>query len=179
MTIVVLDTETTGLAHDSEIWEIALIRREDDGTETVYHRFVEHDLDKVAGLPEWFAADHAARYRVYEAISWRQLAEELAPLMADRPHVLGAVPNFDTERLAALLREFSLEPFWHYHLIDIETYVAGYLHGRYGIRARLPWDSNLLSMAVGVEPPPDRHTALGDVRWILRTWDAMTGGATP
>ena len=37
MSLVFLDTETLGLGLDDPIWEIAAIRREDDGTETRYH----------------------------------------------------------------------------------------------------------------------------------------------
>lgn len=42
-----------------------------------------------------------------------------------------------------------------------------------------PWRSDDLSRACGVEPPSeeDRHTALGDARWAMRWYDAMTGGA--
>lgn len=43
-----------------------------------------------------------------------------------------------------------------------------------------PWRSDDLSRTCGVEPPSDdeRHTALGDARWALRWYDAMTGGAS-
>lgn len=42
-----------------------------------------------------------------------------------------------------------------------------------------PWKSDDLSRAIGVEPASeeDRHTALGDARWAMRMYDAMTGGA--
>lgn len=42
----------------------------------------------------------------------------------------------------------------------------------------LPWSSEDLTRAVGLEPPSeeDRHTALGDVRWARDMWDAVTGG---
>jgi hypothetical protein len=173
--LVFLDTETTGLGHDAEIWEVAAIRREGDRDVAEHHHFVEHDLDKAAKLPEWFRADHGARYDPAAAIDRHTLATVLTNLMDGRPHVIGAVPNFDTERLAQILRNYDLLPGWHYHLIDIETYIAGYLRGKYGITAKLPWDSNLLSLAVGVPPSPERHTAMGDVRWIKATWDAIHG----
>jgi DNA polymerase III epsilon subunit-like protein len=43
----------------------------------------------------------------------------------------------------------------------------------------LPWKSDDLSRLVGVEPASDedRHTALGDARWALAVYDAITGGA--
>lgn len=43
-----------------------------------------------------------------------------------------------------------------------------------------PWKSDDLGLALGVEPCPeeDRHTALGDARWVKRIYDTvMTGGA--
>jgi hypothetical protein len=42
-----------------------------------------------------------------------------------------------------------------------------------------PWRSDDLSRACGVEPPSeeDRHTALGDARWVMRLYDALTGCA--
>ena len=39
--IVFLDTETTSLRHDRRAWEIAMIRREVDGTEAETHLFVD------------------------------------------------------------------------------------------------------------------------------------------
>ncbi|WP_127516381.1 hypothetical protein [Nocardia sp. FDAARGOS_372] len=36
-------------------------------------------------------------------------------------HIVGAVPNFDTECLAAMLRRHGLCPAWHHHLIDVEA----------------------------------------------------------
>jgi hypothetical protein len=41
-----------------------------------------------------------------------------------------------------------------------------------------PWDSEVLSRAVGVDPNAyERHTALGDARWARDIYDAVTGGA--
>ena len=38
-----------------------------------------------------------------------------------------------------------------------------------------PWKSDDLSRACGVTPPEgdDRHTALGDARWVMAWYDAM------
>ena len=41
--LVFLDTETTGLALDDDIWEFAAIRREPDGTEARLHLFERRD----------------------------------------------------------------------------------------------------------------------------------------
>jgi hypothetical protein len=105
-------------------------------------------------------------------------------LFQDQPHVVGAVPNFDTERLALLLRRHGYEPGWHYHLIDVENLAVGYAYGQAAglgeLEIGLPWDSDELSRLVGVEPPGEGelHTALGDARWAMRLYDAIVGGGS-
>jgi DNA polymerase III epsilon subunit-like protein len=181
-----MDTETTGLSLDDDIWEFAAIRREDDGTETEHHLFIRHDAKKCGALPESFWKDHLTRYDAEQAVSPEDAAAYLEPLLNDgRPHVVGAVPNFDTERLALLLRAHGFEPRWHHHLIDVENLAVGYLAAKYaGVslalppEARPPWDSNVLSKAVGVDPADfARHTAMGDVLWARAIFDRVMGGA--
>ena len=94
-------------------------------------------------------------------------------------HLIGAVPNFDAEVLGNRMRANSICPSWHYHLQDFETLIVGYLCGQGKSAPPFPWKSDELSRLVGVEPPgdDDRHTALGDARWVLRAWDAITGDA--
>jgi len=190
--LVFMDTETTGLSLDDDIWEFAAIRREEDGTESRVHLFIEHDEDKCVRLPRPFLDDHRRRWAAGDAqvFSQEYAAFRVAQLLSDGPHVVGAVPNFDTERLAILLRRYGHEPGWHYHLIDVENLAVGYLHAlakEYpGSRAvdfiatGLPWDSDALSRACDVEPPGEgeRHTAMGDAEWAMRLYDAITGGTS-
>jgi hypothetical protein len=58
---------------------------------------------------------------------------------------------------------------WHYHLIDVEALIAGRL------AIAPPWKSDDLSRAIGVEPPSDqdRHTAIGDARWVKQMYEAV------
>lgn len=139
---------------------------------------VEHDTERAALLPEPFLSDHRHRFDPAYAVPVADAAAAVH-YWTDGAHVVGAVPDFDTSRLAPLLRAAGLEPGWHYHLIDIETLAVGYLHGA-GRGAELlqrPWDSDVLSRLVGVEPPVQgqgRHTALGDARWARDVWDAVT-----
>lgn len=185
--IVFLDTETTGLALDDDIWEVAAIRREPDGRETEHHMFLKHSFRKCERLPESFRRDHELRYDGDDAVYPGDAAAYLDPLLSDgRPHIVGAVPNFDTERLALLLRAHGFEPGWHYHPIDVETLAVGWLLGQtiaernVGLAvpaAGLPWDSDALSKAVGIAPPVDtRHTAMGDAQWARAIFDRITGG---
>ena len=173
--LVFMDTETTGLSLDDDIWEFAAIKRYADGFEESWHRFVRHDRHKCRKLPENFADDHRKRYDSAEAIDPWDLAELVENLTEDRPHIVGAVPNFDTERLARLLASAGRKPGWHYHLIDVENLAVGWLMGRYdSVGLTLPWNSDDLSRLCGVEPPTDeRHTAMGDVRWAMALYDAV------
>lgn len=196
---VFLDTETTGLSISDDIWEFAGIRREGDGSPDLpLHLFIEHDRGKAAELPEKFRSDYEARYEPEHAVSHRDAARLIHRHLrrgADgtRAHVVGAVPNFDTERIAFMFAAYGLDIPWHHHLIDVENLAVGFLHGRAvgradglaGSRSKvyrpdisLPWSSDDLSEAVGVTPPTDtRHTAMGDAEWVRAIYDRLTGGA--
>lgn len=176
--IVFLDTETTGLdLRRNEVWEFAAIRREADGTEREFHTFVRHNRMKV-DLPEPFLSDYKARYDHDAALDGWKFTEFLVPIFAGRPHIVGAVPDFDIYRierkmfLEAAILEGEGYP-WHYHLIDIESMAVGYLRNL-KTDFPLPWDSDKISAALGVTPPSaERHTAMGDVRWVRDMWNAM------
>lgn len=202
--IVALDTETTSLRPDRRIWEIGLIFHEED--ERRFHCFVDvQDLD--LGNADPFALKVGRFYERHPqvrggdagALSERAMLEWVERCTRGA-HLLGAVPNFDADVLDRRMRAYGIAPSWHYHLIDIEALAVGYLHGlaahghssatcaespdceRAGEMTEsgmvLPWRSDDLSRACGVEPPSDedRHTALGDARWALRLYEATTGG---
>lgn len=106
-------------------------------------------------------------------------------------HLVGAVPDFDAYRVQRLLRSFGMLPAWHYHLVDVENLIVGYLRGRRSFAEQFgmkvpedapadlspPWRSSDLSRWVGVDMPndEDRHTALGDARWAKRIYDKVMG----
>jgi hypothetical protein len=89
-------------------------------------------------------------------------------------HIVGAVPNFDTEVLASLLRDVGFTPAWHYHLVDVENLAVGYLAAT-SRDVQPPWSSNELTARLGLPPVPeqDRHTALGDARWARAVYDRV------
>lgn len=218
-----VDTETDSLAAWRRPWDIAVIRREPDGTERTLQIYVSISLAETPDLNglkigrfwdrhplgKWLSAGAGPNpmkdatlfpkpdkdlVRQFDAepptqdlYVTRETAAQLVARWTHGCHVVGAVPNFDTEVFAALLRDQQLIPAHHYHLIDVETLVVGYLHGlgdnpapdAVGRAFDLPWDSEALSRAVGVRPAgeDERHTALGDARWAQRLWDRVTGGA--
>jgi len=190
-----LDTETDGVRPDRKVWEIAVIRRETEGNETVWEALVEIDL---GDTPDTFGLNigrfydrHPLGRHIAHGDSWsvpsfgmagylsrRDAAYEVAKL-THGCHIVGAVPNFDTECLAALLRNNGLIPTWHYHLVDIENLAVGYLAGL-GKPIAPPWKSDELTEALGLDPVPDdeRHTALGDAKWAMRVYDAVMAGGS-
>ena len=211
--ICAVDTETTSLRPDRRAWDIALIRRDDEGERRVQF-FIELDaLDLPNADPFslnvgrfWERHPQAVKLRAGTSIFcednelWSAWANDkivdvpagsvvdavtAAHIVAAVTHgatLVGAVPNFDAEVLSALLRDNSLTPTWHYHLVDVEALAVGWVcawdrtDGRPGITP--PWRSDDLSTALGVPPPDEatRHTALGDAAWALAIYDHITAG---
>lgn len=185
-----VDTETTGLDPDRHaIWEVAIIAEGEELSWLV--ELTDEDLaaaDPVALDIGRFHERHpqglrftgppasivAAPYGIAKAVAYA----------LEGRHVVGAIPSFDTERLARLLRRHDLEPTWHYHIIDVEALAVGWLAGSFdwsegppaGDKLTLPWKSEELSRAVGVEPEEfNKHTALGDARWAKAVYEAVVG----
>ena len=177
--LVFLDCETLGLYLHSPIWEFAAIRRNGEtGEESALHMFIHHDVHPwFDELPAEFQSDYTRRWDGSTAHEIDEAAHHIHAFFADRPHVVGAVPNFDTERIDhQLLHPSGLMPPWHYHLIDVENLAVGWLAARGQLMAP-PWKSDALSSAVGVDPSLfDRHTAMGDVHWVMAQYDAVMGG---
>jgi DNA polymerase III epsilon subunit-like protein len=181
--IAFVDCETTGVHPGRRPWEIAIIRREPDGTEETCHLQVD-DVDlsnadplglRIGGFYKrhWSVGGDPGRADV--------MLERDVAVFVERftrnAHLVGAVPNFDAETFDVMLRRHRLSPAWHYHLIDVEALAVGYL-SHAGQAIELPWKSDDLCRACGVEPAneEDRHTALGDALWVKRWYDAIIGG---
>lgn len=100
----------------------------------------------------------------------------MAAFCHGKPTLIGANPAFDAERIARQwLEPLAVERPWHYHLMDIETIVIGYLKARDEL-PKGPWRSDQLSELIGVDPKDyPRHTAMGDVRWVMAQWDVVFG----
>lgn len=185
-----IDTETDGVHPTRRPWEIAMIRRDAYGEREISF-YVEIDLStadpfglKVGrfwerhplGLAISLWGADAVKPQAGMVCSLNSAARHVARF-THGAHLIGAVPNFDSEVLARLLREHGILPGWHYHLQDVETLAVGYLRGMGKPVPELPWNSDELMAAIGVEVPTDlvRHTALGDARWAMRTYDKIMG----
>lgn len=189
-------TETTSLRHDRRAWEIGIIARVPGEADTEHSWFVDaRDLSlgnaDLMSLKIGRFHERHPQFTETEAAQ-RRLRDEAAVLreveaVTRGAHIIGCVPNFDTEVLAAQMRAHGFCPSWHYHLIDVEALAIGWLSRKAAniaatdelSRAFLapPWKSEDLSRALGVEPPSgaERHTALGDARWARAIWDVVTG----
>jgi hypothetical protein len=196
--ICFIDTETTSLRHDRRAWEIGIIARASDGSETEHHWFVSvRDLD--LGNADPFSLKIGRFYERHPgaddmADPWDSCEQNVlgeVERVTRSAHLVGAVVSFDAEVLGARMRENGILPSWHYHLIDIEALAVGYLSGSpaYGASGAgskrqetrdlitPPWKSDDLSAVLGITVPEDeRHTALGDARWARAIYDAVMGG---
>lgn len=185
--ITFLDTECLGLALDAPIWEFAAVRRSynydsDDPTsyiETSSHCFIEHRRSPWLGqMPDEFKVDYLRRFNnpIYDIpVLSRRDAVKMIDTATSGAHIVGAVPNFDTERIARLMRREHVLSSWHYHLIDVENLAVGWLAAHKKLMPP-PWKSDELSRAIGVDPEQfQRHTAMGDVEWVRAQYDAVMG----
>jgi hypothetical protein len=204
MDLCFIDTETTSLHPTSgRVWEFAGIRRSGDGTEKILDFQIEQPLDeadpfslKIGKYRERFGAK--GEWQPYDLLLDGQTVSDaydqnpdgkvVSPYDAARlierftrgASIIGNVISFDAERLGTLLRSEGEVPGWHYHIIDIEPLIVGYALA-WGNPFPLPYSSTDLTNWLGAEEPTDaeRHTALGDARWVMRMWDALHGEEPP
>ena len=200
MTLVFLDTETTGLdPARHEVWEIGCIvsghRDPSCNGEWLWQlrpdlatadpnglrigRYYEREQlwrkgggSAIVLASPWWKDDLRKVPYPSEAATRSEVAERLARLL-DGAHMVGAVPSFDAAFLEPFLRRSGQAACWHYHLVDVEALAAGKL----GLAP--PWDSSELTQALGIEvAEQDKHTALGDARWAKAIYDAVMGAGS-
>lgn len=175
--IVFMDTETTSLRHDRDVWELGAIRRLPGAADKEYHAFAAVNLAEA----DPFSLEIGGFYRRHPhgrllsgvrdndapVLVQDQLYEQVAPLLHGAL-IVGAVPWFDTQALERRARKAFGRYGFHYHLVDIEALAAGAL----GMRP--PWDFDTILGAFGLSyDEEDRHTALGDARMVRDLYDAV------
>lgn len=196
-----VDTETTSLSAEYGVmWDLAIIAREPDGTET--ERWwtwwpmlngaspdslrLNHFYDRMmrAGLRHGQATSDKG------TVQLEDIAGEVATLLAGA-HIVGACPWFDVNFLAPWLEQWGHVLTAHYHQIDVETLAVGWLAGQYAqyvahngppnapvFDPKPPWKSDVLYRAIGIDPDAyERHTALGDARMARDIYDLVMGRA--
>ena len=179
--LVFLDTETTSLRPDRRIWEVAgIMRQPGTGEESEFvYMITVGDLDlgnadkqslEIGGF--YKRHPQAAMGRPTGIGKTRLEVNVMAALEVGLRDavIVGAVPNFDTEVIAARMRAHGLLPSWHYHLVDVETLAAGFL----GIHPPWSFDQILAEFALAYDEA-DRHTALGDARMVRDLYDRVMG----
>ena len=152
MTLVYLDTETTGLDPDRhEIWELAYAV--DDGpihSGVMFHSLRHADPKALAMNGYW------DRTRDATPKAWQQL-ENGARTALEGATLVGANPAFD----AAFLRaRWGVAP-WRYRLLDVEAYAMGALG--YDQPKGLKDIAATLAIGEGFDIPSPDHSAAGDV----------------
>ena len=175
--LVFVDTECTGLRPDDQIWEFAGLRRYRDGSSSWLHMLVQHDEMRAAtGLPEPFRSQYLSRRGSPEE-RWprKRAAIAIAEFLSGDAVMVGAVPTFDVLHLTGLLRHYGILVPRLYTVIDVEALAAGSL-SRAGRRVRIPLNGEQLSRDLGVDPSRyERHTAVGEVKWVRALYDRIMG----
>lgn len=185
MSVVFLDCETTGLDPSVHVpWEVAII--EPDGTE---HVWCWRPADVVMEEADLTALG-IGRFReraplIYDGAFEEQVASQVSGLLEGNV-VVGSNPHFDVTMLTAWLDFHHMDWPAHYRPVCAITMAAGLLHGEElaGMTGPLeileqPWSSYQISQACSIDPPgeAERHTALGDARWVKRLYEHITGTA--
>lgn len=172
--LVFLDTETTSLRPDREVWDLGYIVR-DRGQDTEVQQFVQVSLDEAdpaslkIGRYYQRHPDPFGRARYTGLPNAAESAYDAISMFVEQAHdavIVGAVPWFDTETLANLARGYGFLPSWHYHLVDVEALAAGHL----GMSP--PWSFNTLLARFGITVT-ERHSAIGDARAVRDLYDAI------
>lgn len=181
-----IDTETTELnPHTRAVWEVALIRREPDGSEKRKEFFVELTNRELAlaSQESLEIGGFDDRYDPLEAFSKRTAAAIIRDF-TDGAHLVGMVPDFDAYGFQSIFDavegEYS-KPGYHYQFIDVDTLAKGVFLAKKGTDDNKVWwpvDTDALTSYLGVEiEEADRHTAMGDADWTMRYYDAVVNYA--
>lgn len=179
--IVFIDCETTSLRPDRRAWEIAaIVRRPGAGDDEEYAWFIEVEeldlgnADPTALKVGRFYERHPQMLDPRNTVSYEWSVLKQIERLTRGAILMGSNPSFDAETLARRMRKLGLCPSWHYHPFDVPTLALGWLYGSGVYQGSRKSDA--ISAACGIDPAKyDRHTALGDCRWMRDLYDQVTG----
>ena len=163
--LISVDTETTGTdARVHEVWELAAVRRDPNGTESEFSCQLSINLSqadpKALEIGGW-----DERYLPGLVVPKREAITNLIEF-ADDGVLAGLNISFDVNFLSRLI-PVGLEAGWHYSPLDIKSFAAG------ALGAEPPWRSEELAVELGVDPNDfARHNALADCHYALAIYDA-------
>lgn len=211
MRVHFIDTETTGLTPGLHLpWEVARIIFDVDAWEVVDANVWQlplTDVELLRAEPIALEINRFAerRHADLELVTdEQQFITEFWGAFEPGDHWAGACPWFDVNMILARVAPWfdqgmifppdtpdsddppSVIPTpWHYHLIDVENMMMGYLAGLHfaspsdyrDLRLPLPpWKHGDIIEAVGAPTmdESDKHSAMGDVVSALNVWKFMT-----
>lgn len=174
MSVVFVDTETTGLDPDRhEMWDLAIVYENGEAISLHFPPMLRSAEPMALRIGRYYERTADSEWHWHEARTW-------APIVArtlDGVHLVGACPWFDAEFLRRWLDRWGEKGTWHYHHIDIEALAVGYLAAK-GEAVDLPYHSKDLSRRIGVDPDQfEAHTAIGDARWAKAVYEKIVGAA--
>ncbi len=171
-----VDTETDALGPTARAWEVALIRRDDDG-QTDHHWFLPLNLKhadpfsleigkfwdrhpmgrKVSSKPECPTEPTTPSHDVARDIMRLTFGATL----------VGSNPAFDADVLGRLLRAEGYLPSWSHRLRDVATLASGHLRRDVG-----GLDGALEALGV-IDIEGQRHTATADAEAAMYVYDRV------
>ncbi|MGZ0149397.1 hypothetical protein ACXJJ3_20200 [Kribbella sp. WER1] len=184
MPIVFVDLETTSvrepwLPDGRQIWQLAVIRREDDGRETAYNRFIHLDeLDLSTSTERALEISRFHRHpslngSVEDVCSGREAAELMVELTADEPVWVGAAPWMDATDVLHLMHQHDLvgaapDVPWDFRLVCVISQLLG------RTKAAPTAEVGAMAAAIGIDQSSYAiHDALADTYFVRDLYDAL------
>lgn len=181
MAVVFLDTETTGTHRGYRPWEVAMIRREPSGAEASITIFIEtEDLDLANADPvglevggfSYRHPSNGGRLEAGQLLCSGTDAAALVQQWTDSALVFGVNASYDTIGLDGLLARAGRTSSWYYVPQDIVAIAYGFLLKDTPSPPRSS-EERSLACGVAIPGPGERHTAMGDARWVQRWYDSL------
>lgn len=176
-----IDTETDGLGPNCRAWEVAIIRRDDDG-QAEHHWFLPLNLkhsDPFALKVGKFWDRHPVGRKVSgkdeipcEPVTPSHDAARDIMRLTFGATLVGSNPAFDADVLGRLLRCEGYLPSWSHRLRDVATLASGHLRRDVG-----GLDGALEALGLAVPSDAKRHTAMADTIAAEAVYDRVMGAS--